>query len=192
MFTGIIEEIAEVVALKKEGKNIHFSLKSNISSELKVDQSLAHNGVCLTVIEIQDNIYTVTAVNETLQKTNLCFWQVGSKINIERSIKLGGRIDGHIVQGHVDQTAVCTSIEEDKGSYVFTFKYQKSNNITVSKGSICINGVSLTIVSSKENSFSVAIIPYTFANTNFHEVKLDSVVNIEFDIIGKYIQKIVK
>ena len=192
MFTGIIEEIAEVVALKKEGKNIHFSLKSSISSELKVDQSLAHNGVCLTVIEIQDNIYTVTAVNETLQKTNLCFWQVGSKINIERSIKLGGRIDGHIVQGHVDQTAVCTSIEEDKGSYVFTFKYQNSNNITVSKGSICINGVSLTIVSSKENSFSVAIIPYTFANTNFHEVKLDSVVNIEFDIIGKYIQKIVK
>ena len=192
MFTGIIEEIAEVVALKKEGKNIHFSLKSNISSELKVDQSLAHNGVCLTVIEIQDNIYTVTAVNETLQKTNLCFWQVGSKINIERSIKLGGRIDGHIVQGHVDQTAVCTSIEEDKGSYVFTFKYQNSNNITVSKGSVCINGVSLTIVSSKENSFSVAIIPYTFANTNFHEVKLDSVVNIEFDIIGKYIQKIVK
>tara|TARA_B100000214_G_scaffold267281_1_gene198125 strand:+ start:3747 stop:4325 length:579 start_codon:yes stop_codon:yes gene_type:complete len=192
MFTGIIEEIAEVVALKKEGKNIHFSLKSNMSSELKVDQSLAHNGVCLTVIEIQDNIYKVTAVNETLQKTNLCFWQVGSKINIERSIKLGGRIDGHIVQGHVDQTAVCTSIEEDKGSYVFTFKYQKSNNITVSKGSICINGVSLTIVSSKENSFSVAIIPYTFANTNFHEVKLDSVVNIEFDILGKYIQKIVK
>ena len=192
MFTGIIEEIAEVVALKKEGNNIHFSLKSSISSELKVDQSLAHNGVCLTVIEIQDNIYTVTAVNETLQKTNLCFWQVGSKINIERSIKLGGRIDGHIVQGHVDQTAVCTSIEEDKGSYVFTFKYQNSNNITVSKGSICINGVSLTIVSSKENSFSVAIIPYTFANTNFHEVKLDSVVNIEFDIIGKYIQKIVK
>ena len=191
MFTGIIEEIAEVVALKKEGKNIHFSLKSNISSELKVDQSLAHNGVCLTVIEIQDNIYTVTAVNETLQKTNLCFWQVGSKINIERSIKLGGRIDGHIVQGHVDQTAVCTSIEEDKGSYVFTFKYQNSNNITVSKGSICVNGVSLTVVSSKENSFSVAIIPYTFANTNFHEVKLDSVVNIEFDILGKYIQKIV-
>ena len=192
MFTGIIEEIAEVVALKKEGNNIHFSLKSSISSELKVDQSLAHNGVCLTVIEIQDNIYTVTAVNETLQKTNLCFWQVGSKINIERSMKLGGRLDGHIVQGHVDQTAVCTSIEEDKGSYVFTFKYQNSNNITVSKGSICINGVSLTIVSSKENSFSVAIIPYTFANTNFHEVKLDSVVNIEFDIIGKYIQKIVK
>ena len=192
MFTGIIEEIAEVVALKKEGKNIHFSLKSNISSELKVDQSLAHNGVCLTVIEIQDNIYTVTAVNETLQKTNLCFWQVGSKVNIERSIKLGGRIDGHIVQGHVDQTAVCTSIEEDMGSYVFTFKYQNSNNITVSKGSICVNGVSLTIVSSKENSFSVAIIPYTFANTNFHEVKLDSLVNIEFDILGKYIQKIVK
>ena len=192
MFTGIIEEIAEVVALKKEGKNIHFSLKSNISSELKVDQSLAHNGVCLTVIEIQDNIYTVTAVNETLQKTNLCFWQVGSKVNIERSIKLGGRIDGHIVQGHVDQTAVCTSIEEDMGSYVFTFKYQNSNNITVSKGSICVNGVSLTVVSSKENSFSVAIIPYTFANTNFHEVKLDSLVNIEFDILGKYIQKIVK
>ena len=192
MFTGIIEEIAEVVALKKEGKNIHFSLKSNISSELKVDQSLAHNGVCLTVIEIQDNIYTVTAVNETLQKTNLCFWQLGSKINIERSIRFGGRIDGHIVQGHVDQTAVCTSIEEDKGSYVFTFKYQNSNNITVSKGSICVNGVSLTIVSSKENSFSVAIIPYTFANTNFHEVKLDSLVNIEFDILGKYIQKIVK
>ena len=191
MFTGIIEEIAEVVALKKEGKNINFSLKSSISSELKVDQSLAHNGVCLTVIEIQDNIYTVTAVNETLQKTNLCFWQVGSKINIERSIKLGGRIDGHIVQGHVDQTAVCTSIEEDKGSYVFTFKYQNSNNITVSKGSICVNGVSLTVVSSKENSFSVVIIPYTFANTNFHEIKLDSVVNIEFDILGKYIQKIV-
>ncbi len=192
MFTGIIEEIAEVVALKKEGKNIHFFLKSEMSRELKIDQSLAHNGVCLTVIDVKDNIYTVTGVNETLQKTNLCFWEVGSKINIERSMKLGGRIDGHIVQGHVDQTAICTSIEEEKGSYVFTFQYQESNNITVSKGSICVNGVSLTIVSSKDNSFSVAIIPYTFANTNFNEVKLDSVVNIEFDILGKYIQKIVK
>ena len=192
MFTGIIEEIAEVVSLKKEGKNIHFSLKSEISRGLKIDQSLAHNGVCLTVIDIKDNVYTVIAVNETLQKTNLRFCKVGSNINIERSMKLGGRIDGHIVQGHVDQTAICTAIEEEKGSYIFTFQYQNSNNITVKKGSICVNGVSLTIVSSKDNSFSVAIIPYTFANTNFKEVKLDSVVNIEFDILGKYIQKIVK
>ena len=189
MFTGIIEQLGEVVALKKEGKNMHLSLKSVITNELKIDQSIAHNGVCLTVVDIKDDVYIVTAINETLKKSNLSLLQVGSKVNLERSMKIGERIDGHMVQGHVDQTAICTDIEEEEGSYRLTFKHEKSDNITVEKGSICINGVSLTVVNSKDTSFSVAIIPYTFEHTNFHTFKIGTVVNIEFDILGKYIAK---
>jgi riboflavin synthase len=189
MFTGIIEQLAEVVDLKKEGSNLHFSLKSAITNELKIDQSVAHNGVCLTVVDIKDNVYTVTAINETLQKSNLDLLEVGSKVNLERSIRVGERIDGHMIQGHVDQTAVCTEVKEDNGSHIFTFKYDESDNITVEKGSICVNGVSLTVVNSKNDSFSVAIIPYTFEHTNFHTFVEGTVVNVEFDILGKYIVK---
>jgi len=189
MFTGIIEQLAEVVALKKEGSNMHFSLNSAITKELKIDQSVAHNGVCLTVVDIKDDAYTVTAINETLQKSNLELLEIGSKVNLERSMRLGARVDGHMVQGHVDQTAICTEVKEEEGSYVFSFKYEQSDNITVEKGSVCINGVSLTVINSKDNSFSVAIIPYTFEHTNFHTFKVGTVVNIEFDILGKYISK---
>jgi len=189
MFTGIIEQLAEVVALKKEGRNMHVSLKSTFTNELKIDQSVAHNGVCLTVVDIKDDVYTVTAINETLLKSNLGFLEVGSKVNLERSMQMGARVDGHMVQGHVDQTAKCTEIKEEQGSYVYTFKHKESDNMTVEKGSVCVNGVSLTVVDSKENSFSVAIIPYTFEHTNFHTVKVGTVVNIEFDILGKYIAK---
>jgi riboflavin synthase len=190
MFTGIIEQLAEVVALKKEGRNMHVSLKSTFTNELKIDQSVAHNGVCLTVVDIKDDVYTVTAINETLLKSNLGFLEVGSKVNLERSMQMGARVDGHMVQGHVDQTAKCTEIKEEQSSYVYTFKHKESDNMTVEKGSVCVNGVSLTVVDSKENSFSVAIIPYTFEHTNFHTVKVGTVVNIEFDILGKYIAKI--
>tara|TARA_B100001250_G_scaffold409449_1_gene433820 strand:+ start:731 stop:1324 length:594 start_codon:yes stop_codon:yes gene_type:complete len=191
MFTGIIEEIAEVVALKKEGGNMSFLLKSVVTNELKIDQSLAHNGVCLTVVDIDIKacVYTVTAVNETIQKSNFGFLEVGSKVNLERSIKAGARFDGHMVQGHVDQTAICTELREDNGSHVCTFEYKDSHNITVEKGSICVNGVSLTVVNSKDTSFSVAIIPYTYEYTNLHTIKEGTVVNIEFDILGKYISK---
>ena len=189
MFTGIIEGIAEVIALKKDGGNIHFSLNSVITNELKIDQSLAHNGVCLTVVDIDEEGYTVTAINETLQKSNLGLLEMGSKVNIERSIKMGSRLDGHMVQGHVDQTAICTEVKEEGGSHTITFEYDKSNNITVEKGSICVNGVSLTVVNSQDNSFSVAIIPYTYENTNLHAIKFGAVVNLEFDILGKYISK---
>ena len=189
MFTGIIEEIAEVVALKKEGANVHFSLKSAITNELKIDQSLAHNGVCLTVVDIDADVYTVIAINETLQKSNLGFLQVGSKVNLERSIQMGARLDGHMVQGHVDQTAVCIKVKEDNGSHICTFEHKDSNNITIEKGSVCVNGVSLTILNSKDNSFSVAIIPYTYEHTNLHIIKVGTVVNVEFDILGKYISK---
>jgi len=189
MFTGIIEQLAEVVALKKEGRNMHFSLKSTFTNELKIDQSVAHNGVCLTVVDIKDDVYTVTAINETLLKSNLGFLEVGSKVNLERSMQMGARVDGHMVQGHVDQTAKSNEIKEEQCSYVYTFKHKESDNMTVEKGSVCVNGVSLTVVDSKENSFSVAIIPYTFEHTNFHTVKVGTVVNIEFDILGKYIAK---
>ncbi|MDC0204431.1 riboflavin synthase [Flavobacteriales bacterium] len=191
MFTGITEELAEIVALKKEVGNLHISLKSAITNELKIDQSVAHNGVCLTVVNIKDHIYTVTAVNETLEKSNLGLLEVGSKVNIERSIQVGDRVDGHMVQGHVDQIAICTDIKEDKGSHIFTFTYEESDNITVEKGSVCVNGVSLTVINSKDNSFSVAIIPYTLEHTNFHAFRAGTVVNIEFDILGKYIAKMV-
>ncbi len=189
MFTGIIEEIAEVVSLQKDKGNIHFTLKSGITNELKIDQSIAHDGVCLTVVDIKGEFYTVTAINETLQKTNLLYLRPGSKVNLERSIEMGARIDGHIVQGHVDQTAICVELNEEKGSYIYTFEHEELNNITVEKGSVCVNGVSLTVVNSKDNSFSVAIIPYTFDSTNLHTVKTGTVVNVEFDILGKYISR---
>ena len=189
MFTGIIEQLAEVVSLERENSNIRFSLKSSITNEMKIDQSIAHNGVCLTVVDIEKDVYTVVAVNETLNKSNLRSLEIGSKVNIERCMKIGARFDGHIVQGHVDQTAVCTKLKEDNGSHIFTFDYEDSDNITVEKGSVCVNGVSLTVINSKQNSFSAAIIPYTFKNTNFHTIKLGMLVNLEFDILGKYLSK---
>ena len=191
MFTGIIETIGEVKELKKDQSNIHITIASNITSELKIDQSVAHNGVCLTVISIKDNTYTVTAIEETLSKTNLHTLSVGSAVNLERAMKLGDRLDGHIVQGHVDQTAICERIEESDGSWIFTFTYDKSlNNITIEKGSVTVNGVSLTVVNSNTNSFSVAIIPYTYSNTTFKNIKLGNTVNLEFDVIGKYVKKL--
>ena len=189
MFTGIIEQLAEVVVLKKEGGNLHISLKSTITSELKIDQSMAHNGVCLTIVGIDGDNYTVTAIKETLEKSNLGLLQVGSKVNLERCLQMGGRFDGHIVQGHVDQMAICTEIKEESGSNLFTFEHKQSDNITVEKGSVCVNGVSLTVVNSKDASFSVAIIPYTFEHTNFQNIAIGDAVNIEFDTLGKYIAK---
>ena len=190
MFTGIIESISIVVSLKNEGSNLNISCKSEITNKLKIDQSLSHNGVCLTVVKIEDDIYTVTAIKETLEKSNLGGLKIGDKVNLERSMKLGDRLDGHIVQGHVDQKAKCTNIVEENGSWMFTFKYKTSDNITVEKGSVCVNGASLTVVNSKDYSFSVAIIPYTYNKTNFHTFEVGTTVNIEFDIIGKYIGKI--
>jgi len=190
MFTGIIESISTVVSLKNDGSNLNISCKSEITNELKIDQSLSHNGVCLTVVKIEDDIYTVTAIKETLEKSNLGGLKIGDKVNLERSMKLGDRLDGHIVQGHVDQKAKCTNIVEENGSWMFTFEYKTSDNITVEKGSVCVNGASLTVVNSKDYSFSVAIIPYTYNNTNFHTFEVGTTVNIEFDIIGKYIGKI--
>ena len=189
MFTGIIESISTVVSLKNEGSNLNISCKSEITNELKIDQSLSHNGVCLTVVKIEDDIYTVTAIKETLEKSNLGGLKKGDKVNLERSMKLGDRLDGHIVQGHVDQKAKCTNIVEENGSWMFTFEYKPSDNITVEKGSVCVNGASLTVVNSKDYSFSVAIIPYTYNNTNFHTFEVGTTVNVEFDIIGKYIGK---
>jgi len=189
MFTGIIEQIAEVVKLESEGSNIHSSLKSTITSELKIDQSVSHNGVCLTVVEINGDEYIVTAIKETLDKSNIGLLVIGSKVNIERCLKLGGRLDGHMVQGHVDQTAKCSEVRKENGSYVYTFNHKESDNMTVEKGSVCVNGISLTVVNSKDTSFSVAIIPYTHEHTNFHEFKEGTIVNIEFDILGKYIAK---
>jgi riboflavin synthase len=189
MFTGIIEQIAEVVKVENEGSNLNITLKSNITKELKIDQSVAHNGVCLTVVDIDGDKYMVTAIKETLDKSNLGLLKVGSNVNMERCMKLGDRLDGHMVQGHVDQTAKCTEIKEEKGSYVFTFKHKESDNMTVEKGSVCVNGVSLTVVNSKDTSFLVAIIPYTFEHTNFHTFEVGTVVNIEYDILGKYISK---
>ena len=189
MFTGIIEQIAEVVKVESEGSNVHISLKSTITSELKIDQSVAHNGVCLTVVKINRDEYIVTAIKETLDKSNIGLLVVGSKVNIERCLKIGDRLDGHMVQGHVDQTAKCVEVKKENGSYVYTFKHKESDNMTVEKGSVCVNGISLTVVNSKDTSFSVAIIPYTHEHTNFHEFKDGTVVNIEFDILGKYIAK---
>lgn len=193
MFTGIIEDLGAITSLKREFDNLHISVKSNITSELKIDQSVAHNGVCLTVVEINNDEYTVTAIRETLDKTSLDSLKINDKINLERAMKLGDRLDGHIVQGHVDQIATCTNIEEANGSWVFTFDYDSSlNNITIEKGSITVNGTSLTVVNSKKESFSVAIIPYTFTHTNFNTLKIGSIVNLEFDVLGKYVSKLVQ
>ena len=189
MFTGIIEEMAVVVALKKDRSNLHISLKSNITKELKIDQSVAHNGVCLTIVDIDDDKYTVTAIKESLEKSNLGLLEVGSKVNLERCMHLGDRLDGHLVQGHVDQSAKCTAIKEEKGSHIFTFEHKQSDNMTVEKGSVCVNGLSLTVVNSKNTSFSVATIPYTYDHTNFQNIVVGDTVNIEFDILGKYIAK---
>jgi riboflavin synthase len=193
MFTGIIETQGKVAALRKEENNLHITIKSTITNELKIDQSVAHNGVCLTVVDIKGDEYIVTAIDETLKKTNLGLLKVGGEINLERCMKLGERLDGHIVQGHVDQNAVCTEAAETNGSWLFTFEYDASqNNITVEKGSITVNGVSLTVVDSKENSFSVCIIPYTFEHTNFKKIRRGTTVNLEFDILGKYVAKMLK
>ncbi len=191
MFTGIIETLGEIQEIKKENDNLHITIGSTITDELKIDQSVAHNGVCLTVIAINKNQYTVTAIGETIAKTNLSTWKNGDFVNLERAMKLGDRLDGHIVQGHVDQIGICKNIEEANGSWIFTFEYDDSiNNITIEKGSITVNGVSLTVVNSKKNSFSVAIIPYTYRHTNFRYFEVGSKVNLEFDVIGKYISKL--
>jgi riboflavin synthase len=191
MFSGIVEEAATIVHLEKEQENLHITMECSFVKELTIDQSIAHNGVCLTVVKKDDKTYTVTAIKETLLKSNLGVLQVGDKVNLERSMLMNGRIDGHIVQGHVDQTAVCKNVSESGGSWYFTFEYDKLlGNITVEKGSISVNGVSLTVVNSKDNSFQVAIIPYTYNFTNFHQFKVGTIVNLEFDIIGKYIAKI--
>ncbi len=190
MFTGIIESLGEVTALKAEQDNLHITVKSDFTNELQIDQSVAHNGTCLTVVEIDGEEYTVTAIDETLQRTNLGELENGSKVNLERCTKIGDRLDGHIVQGHVDQTAVCTKVEELEGSWKFHFEYEASENVTVEKGSITINGVSLTVVDSGVNTFSVAIIPYTYEHTNFHTFKPGTKVNLEFDIVGKYVTKL--
>jgi len=193
MFTGIIENIGSIVALKKDKSNLHISIKSDITSELRIDQSIAHNGVCLTVVALdkKSNTYTVTAIDETLTKTNFRSIQVGDNVNLERAMKLGDRLDGHIVQGHVDQTGKCITIQNENGSWLFTFEYDSSkDNITIEKGSITINGVSLTVVNSQKNQFSVAIIPFTYEHTNFGTIKIKDTVNLEFDVIGKYVAKI--
>tara|TARA_R110001583_G_scaffold22444_6_gene84226 strand:+ start:2968 stop:3561 length:594 start_codon:yes stop_codon:yes gene_type:complete len=190
MFTGIIESLGEVQQLEKEGGNLHISINSSITPELKIDQSIAHNGVCLTVVAINGPIYTVTAIEETLLKSGLGELKVGDKVNLERAMVLGARLDGHIVQGHVDQTGKCTAISEKDGSWFFTFEYDpKYNNVTIEKGSISIDGVSLTVVDSKANGFSVAIIPYTYDNTRFNTYEVGSTVNLEFDVVGKYVAR---
>lgn len=190
MFTGIIEDLGEIIGIEKEGNNIHFSVKSRLANELKIDQSVAHNGVCLTVVDIVDDIYKVTAIKETLAKTNLGDLVVGSLVNLERAMAANGRFDGHVVQGHVDQTGVCESITDENGSWMFTIAHEAKGHITVEKGSITINGVSLTVVNSTTNNFSVCIIPYTFEHTSFKTLKPGDTVNLEFDIIGKYVEKL--
>lgn len=191
MFTGIIETIGEITAIDQEGTNLHFTIKASIASELKIDQSIAHDGVCLTVVELGSNSYKVTAIEETLQKSRLKFWKVGGQVNLERAMKLGDRLDGHLVQGHVDQVGVCKQISEKNGSWIYTFSYDDSfGNVTVEKGSITVNGVSLTVVNSTKGQFEVAIIPYTHKHTNFHKLEVDGTVNLEFDIIGKYLKRL--
>ena len=191
MFTGIIETLGIIKNMETQQDNMNVTVSSSLTNEMKIDQSLAHNGICLTVIDINDKEYTVTAISETIAKTNLSEWRIGDEINLERAMKLGDRLDGHIVQGHVDQKGNCTSFEETNGSWYFTFEYDPSlNNITIEKGSITVNGVSLTVVNSNENEFSVAIIPYTFEHTNFKNIKVGTIVNLEFDVIGKYITRL--
>jgi riboflavin synthase len=195
MFSGIVEEAAVVTGLRHDGGNLHLSLKCSFTKELKIDQSVSHDGVCLTVVDIDKDIYTVTAMQETLDKSNLGLLKVGDLVNLERSMMMNGRLDGHIVQGHVDQTAVCVFVEETDGSWRYRFEYlfdlekAKIGYVTVEKGSVTVNGVSLTVCNSKNNSFEVSIIPYTYENTSFKQIKKGSVVNLEFDIIGKYLSK---
>lgn len=191
MFTGIIETLGIIKDIQKDSDNLHVSVSSSITSELKIDQSLAHNGICLTVVAIKNDIYTVTAIKETIDKTTIGNWQIGDLINLERAMKLDARLDGHLVQGHVDQIGICNAVKESNGSWHFTFEYDsKPNNITIEKGSITVNGVSLTVVNSKLNEFSVAIIPYTYEHTNFHSIKKNTVINLEFDVIGKYVSRL--
>jgi len=193
MFTGIIETLGSVKNIVQEGENFHITIESNLAPELKIDQSVAHNGVCLTTVNIHENEYTVTAIKETLDKSNFKHLRIGDKLNLERAMILGARLDGHIVQGHVDQTAICTDVIEEDGSWVFSFEYDTTfNNITIEKGSVTVNGTSLTVVNSKKNSFSVAIIPYTYEFTNFHTFKKGTVVNLEFDVIGKYVARLLE
>jgi len=191
MFTGIIEDLGTVTNLKKDLGNLHLTIQSQITSELKIDQSVAHNGICLTVVDIFEDNYTVTAIKETIDKTNIGDLQIGAAVNLERAMKLGDRLDGHIVQGHVDQIGICEHITQENGSWSYTFSYDDSlGNVTIEKGSATVNGVSLTVVNSKKNRFSVAIIPYTYEHTNFKHLKEGSKINLEFDVLGKYIQKL--
>jgi riboflavin synthase len=191
MFTGIIETLGTIQEIRKEKDNLHITVDSSITTELKIDQSVAHNGICLTVVELKDNSYSVTAIGETVQKTNLGNWLVGDSVNLERAMKLGDRLDGHMVQGHVDQTGTCIEAEETNGSWYYTFEYDASlHNLTIEKGSITVNGVSLTVVNSKKNQFSVAIIPYTYEHTNFNSFIVGTKINLEFDVIGKYVTKL--
>jgi riboflavin synthase len=191
MFTGIIESIGEISNLTKDKENLHITVKSPLASNLKIDQSVAHNGVCLTVVDVKQDTYLVTAIKETLDKSNLKSLIIGKNVNLERAMKLGDRLDGHMVQGHVDEKGICSSINEIEGSWIFTFQYSSdAGNITVEKGSITVNGVSLTVVNSKKNEFSVAIIPFTYEHTNFKEIGLGDTVNLEFDIIGKYVKRL--
>ena len=198
MFSGIVEEYAEVVKVVKDQENLHLTLKCSFVDELKIDQSVSHNGVCLTVVSIQDGTYTVTAMKETIERSNIGLLAVGDKVNVERSMMMNGRLDGHIVQGHVDQTAVCTAVDDAQGSWYFTFKYNfdkemaKRGYFTVDKCSVTVNGVSLTVCNPTSDTFQVAIIPYTYEHTNFHTIKVGSVVNIEFDIIGKYLSRMMQ
>lgn len=197
MFSGIVEEFAEMVSLSKDQENLHLTLKCSFVEELKIDQSISHNGVCLTVVSLTGNTYTVTAMKETLERSNLGLLKVGDKVNVERSMMMNGRLDGHIVQGHVDQTAVCTAVEDAAGSWYFTFKYRfdkemaRRGYVTVDKGSVTVNGVSLTVCNPTDDTFQVAIIPYTYEHTNFHTIHEGSIVNIEFDIIGKYLSRMI-
>lgn len=191
MFTGIVEETGKISRIEKENENLHLFVEAEMTPELKIDQSVAHNGVCLTVVHISEKVYQVTAIKETLQKTNLGDLKIGNAVNLERGMKLGARLDGHIVQGHVDQTAICKNIEEASGSWIFSFEYDpKQGNVTIEKGSITINGVSLTVVNSARNSFQVAIIPYTYEHTTFKNLRKGDTVNLEFDVIGKYVKRL--
>jgi riboflavin synthase len=193
MFTGIIEDLGKIVGIREEGTNIHFSVSCLFLQEIKIDQSIAHDGVCLTVVAIEDNHYTVTAIQETLNKTNLSHWKVGHVVNLERAMKMDGRLDGHIVQGHVDQTATCVSVNEEGGSWTYTFQHQPSEDgMTIEKGSITVNGISLTVVNSQPSQFSVCIIPYTYQHTNIQFIQEGSVVNLEFDVFGKYVLRYTK
>ncbi len=198
MFSGIVEEYAEVVAVVKDRENLHLTMKCSFVGELKIDQSISHNGVCLTVVNLTEDTYTVTAMKETIERSNIGLLKTGDKVNVERSMMMNGRLDGHIVQGHVDQTAVCTEVKDADGSWYYTFKYrsepemEKRGYVTVDKGSVTVNGVSLTVCNPVDNTFQVAIIPYTYEHTNFHTIQVGTVVNLEFDIIGKYISRMIQ